>query len=86
MSQWDKLVADILSKDPNLRFDALYRALVRIGYTPEQPGGSSSHYTFRKAGHFPVTLPKHGDVKKVYIGLVSEAVKAYLKEEEQKHE
>lgn len=84
MSQWDKLVADILAKDPNLRFDSLYRALVRIGYTPEQPGGGSSHYTFRKSGHFPVTLPKHGAIKKVYIGLVSEAVKAYLKEEEQK--
>lgn len=82
MSQWDKLVADILAKDQNLRFDALYKALVRIGYTPEQPGGGGSHYTFRKAGHLPVTLPKHGAIKKVYVGLVSDAVRAYLKEDQ----
>lgn len=86
MSQWDKLVADILAKDQHLRFDALYKALVRIGYTPEQPGGGGSHYTFRKAGHLPVTLPKHGAIKRVYVGLVCDAVKAYLKEEEQKDE
>lgn len=34
----------------------------------------------------PVTLPKHGAIKKVYVSLVSEAVKTYLKEEEQKDE
>ena len=86
MSQWDKLLADIMAKDQNLRFDALYKAMVRMGYTPEEPGGGSSHYTFRKAGHMPVTLPKHGAIKKVYVSLVSEAVKAYLKEEAQKDE
>lgn len=79
-------MADILAKDQNLRFDALYKVLVRIGYTPEQPGGGSSHYTFRKAGHLPITPPKHGAIKRVYVGLVSDAVKAYLKEEEQKDE
>lgn len=29
----------------------------------------------------PLTLPRHTPMKKVYIELVSEAVKAYLKEE-----
>lgn len=81
MSQWEKLVADILRRDPALRFDELYKALVRMGYTAEQPRGGSSHYTFRKAGCMPLTLPRHTPMKKVYIELVSEAVKAYLKEE-----
>ena len=82
MSQWDKLVADILKKDPNLRFDDLCSALLRIGYTVVQPKGGSSHYTFRKAGHMPITLPKHSPIKKAYINLVSDAINTYLKEEQ----
>lgn len=80
MSQWDKLVDEILKQNPNLRFDDLYKALVKIGYAPEQPRGGSSHYTFRKAGCMPITLPKHTPMKKVYINLVSDAVRAYLQE------
>ena len=80
MSQWDKLVAEILNQNPNLRFEDLYKALVKIGYTPEQPRGDSSHYTFRKDGAMPITLPNHGPMKKVYINLVADAVRAYLQE------
>ena len=80
MSQWDKLVADILKQNPNLRFEELCKALVKIGYVPEQPRSGSSHYTFRKSGCTPITLPKHGPMKKAYINLVSDAVRAYLQE------
>lgn len=82
MSQWDKLIDKILAADPNLRFDDLYKALVKIGYIPSQPKGGSSHYTFRKAGCMPITLPKHIPLKKAYVNLVSEAVKAYLEVEQ----
>lgn len=82
MSQWDKLIAEILEKDANLRFDELYKALVKIGYTPSQPQGGSSHYTFRKAGCMPITLPRHTPVKKIYIDLVSDTVRAYLEEKQ----
>ena len=82
MSQWDKLVAEILAKEPDLRFEDLYKALIKMGYTPTQPGGGSSHYTFRKAGCTPITLPRHVPMKKIYINLVSEAVKAYLEVEQ----
>ncbi len=81
MSQWDKLIADILSESPNLRFDDLHKALVKIGYTPNQPRGGSSHYTFRKPGCAPVTLPKQSPMKQDYIRIVAEAVKRYLEEE-----
>ncbi len=81
MSQWDKLIADILSKSPNLRFEDLYKALVKIGYTPNQPRGGSSHYTFRKPGCAPVTLPKQNPMKQDYIRIVAEAVKRYSEEE-----
>ena len=82
MSQWDKLIAEILEKDANLRFDELYKALVKIGYTSNQPQGGGSHYTFRKAGCMPITLPRHIPMKKVYIDLVSDAVRAYLEEKQ----
>ena len=82
MSQWDKLMDKILAEDPSLRFADLYKALARMGYTPNQPKGGSSHYTFRKPGCPPITLPKHAPVKKAYINLVSEAVKAYLEVEQ----
>ena len=80
LSQWDKLVADILKQNPNLRFGDLCKALVKIGYTAEQPRGGSSHYTFRKDGCMPITLPKHTPMKKAYINLVADAVRAYLQE------
>lgn len=80
MSQWDKLVAAILAKDKSLRFEDLKKALLRIGYTMEQPRGGSSHYTFRKPGCMPITIPKHQPLNRAYIDLVSEAVKQYLEE------
>lgn len=80
MSQWDKLLEAILSEDSSLRFDDLSKALIRIGYTERQPNGGS-HYTFRKAGCKPITIPKHGTLSRAYIKLVSEAVKAYLEED-----
>ena len=80
LSQWDKLIAEILSKSPNLRFEDLAKALMKIGYSQNQPKGGSSHYTFRKNGRKPLTIPRHSPMKKIYIELVSEAVKADLEE------
>lgn len=80
MSQWDKLISEILNKSPNLRFDDLSKALIKIGYRKNQPKGGSSHYTFRKSGCAPITIPKHSPLKRAYIELVSEAVKAGLED------
>jgi len=82
LSQWDKLIADILRTDPNLRFESLYKALIKIGYTVNQPRGGSSHYTFRKEGCMPITLPKQSPINRAYIELVAEAVRTYLEEDE----
>ena len=81
MSQWDKLLTAILNMDPSLRFEDLSKALVNIGYTRNQPSSGSSHYTFRKAGCNPITIPRHGTLNRAYIKLVSEAVKAYFEED-----
>ena len=82
MSQWDKLIEDILKKSPSLRFEDLAKALVKIGYEEHQPNGGSSHYTFRKKDRMPVTIPKHRPLKKAYIELGADTVRAYLEETE----
>lgn len=82
MSKWDKLIAEILSKDKSLRFDDLAKALEKMGYTKKQPSGGSSHYTFRKAGCMPITIPKQSPMNKAYIELVYNIVIESLETEE----
>lgn len=81
MSKWEKLIEDILRHDRGLRFEELYKALEKIGYVAEQPRGGSSHYTFRRAGAMPITLPKKSPMNKAYIELVANAVEQFLREE-----
>lgn len=82
MSKWEKLISEILKGNKDLRFEDLAKALIKIGYTQHQPKGGSSHYTFRKKGCMPVTLPKHVPMNKAYIELVKETVSEYLREED----
>lgn len=82
MSKWDKLVQDILDQQREFRFQELKKALEMIGYHCEQPRGGSSHYTFRKFGCPPITLPKHVPMNRAYVKLVSEAIEKYLIAEE----
>lgn len=81
MSQWEKLIKEILKLNRNLRFEDLSKVLVRIGYTMEQPRGGSSHYTFRKLGCPPITIPKHQPLNKVYIEMVADVVRSYVEED-----
>ena len=52
MSKWDKLIARICNLSKDLRFTQLQKVLETYGYR-------SSHYTFRKQGKSPMTIPKH---------------------------
>lgn len=40
------------------------------------PRGGSSHYTFRKKGCQPITIPKHEPIKKVYVEMVRKIVES----------
>ncbi len=70
MSQWDKLLLRVCSLSKDLRFNELRKVLERYGYKMDAPGSGSSHYTFRKPGCRPITIPKHEPIKKVYIEMV----------------
>ena len=82
MSQWDKLLQRICSLSKDLRFDELRKILESYGYTMVVPKGGSSHYTFRKAGCSPITIPKHEPIKRVYVDMVRNVVES----EESKNE
>ena len=82
MSKWDKLLKRIYSLSKDLRFEELRKVLESYGYQMNAPKGGSSHYTFRKAGCQPITIPKHEPIKKVYV----EIVKQIVKSEERNHE
>jgi len=74
MSQWDKLLEKARKLSPDLRFEELKKILESYEYVMSVPKGGSSHYTFRKAGYPPITIPKHKPIKKVYIERVREVV------------
>ena len=82
MSQWDKLIKRILSLSNDLRFDELCRVLESLGYTMGAPRSGSSHYTFRKNGSAPITIPKHEPIKKVYVLMVKEVIESEEKNDE----
>ena len=82
MSKWDKLLKRIYSLSKDFRFEELRKVLESYGYQMKAPKGGSSHYTFRKAGCQPITIPRHEPIKKVYV----EMVKQIVESEERNHE
>lgn len=74
MSKFDKLLERITSLSKDMRFDELRKVLESFGYTMHSPKGGSSHYTFRKPGKMPITIPKHEPIKKVYVQMVKEVM------------
>lgn len=82
MSQWDKLISRICSLSKDLRFNELRRVLESYGYVMSAPRGGSSHFTFRKPGCQPITIPKHEPIKKVYVELVRQVVESEVQNRE----
>ena len=70
MSRWDKLLSRILSLSKDMRFGELKKVLESYGYEMNAPKSGSSHYTFRKPGKNPITIPKHESIKKIYVEMV----------------
>lgn len=82
MSKWDKLISKICKLSKDLRFDELKKVLENYGYEMKAPRSGSSHYTFRKNGCMPITIPKHEPIKKVYVLMVKEVVESEDKNDE----
>ena len=82
MSKWDKLLARIQTLSTDLRFDELRKVLESFGYDMKIPKSGSSHYTFRKSGCQPITIPKHEPIKKVYVEMVKQIVESEMGNDE----
>ena len=82
MSKWDKLLARIYSLSKDLRFEELRKVLESYGYQMYAPRGGSSHYTFRKAGCQPITIPKHEPIKKIYVEIIRQVAKSEAENDE----
>ena len=76
MSQWDKLIKRMRNLSKDLRFDELRKVLESYGYVMNAPRSGSSHYTFRKIGCVPITIPKHEPIKRVYVEMVRQIVES----------
>ncbi|MCM1103413.1 MAG: type II toxin-antitoxin system HicA family toxin [bacterium] len=76
MAKWEKLLARICSLSKDIRFEELRKVLESYGYKLYAPKGGGSHYTFRKQGCQPVTIPKHEPIKKVYVEMVKRIVES----------
>ena len=75
MSKWDKLLMRISNLSKDIRFDKLRKVMESYGYKMNAPR-RSSHYTFRKPGCQPITIPRHEPIKKVYVEMVKEIVES----------
>ncbi|MCD8158967.1 MAG: type II toxin-antitoxin system HicA family toxin [Clostridiales bacterium] len=82
MSKWDKLLSKILNLSKDMRFEELRKVLEQYGYEMNSPRKGSSHYTFRKPGCQPVTIPKHEPVKKVYVEIVKQIIESEVYNDE----
>lgn len=76
MSKWDKLLMRISNLSKDIRFDELRKVMESYGYKMSMPRSGSSHYTFRKPGCKPITIPRHEPIKKVYVEMVKEIVES----------
>lgn len=83
MSKWDKLLAKICTLSKDLRFDEMRKVLENYGYEMRPPRSGSSHYTFRKSGCPPITIPKHEPIKKVYVEMVKQIVESEVEKNEE---
>ena len=82
MSKWEKLLARISTLSKDLRFDELRKVLESCGYEMNAPRSGSSHYTFRKSGCQPITVPKHEPIKKIYVEMVKQIIENVEKSDE----
>lgn len=82
MSKWDKLLMRICTLSSDLRFGELRKVLESYGYEMYAPRSGSSHYTFRKPGCHPITIPKHEPIKKVYVEMVKQIVESEANNDE----
>jgi len=76
LSKWEKLLNKITTLSKDIRFTELRKILEGYGYEGRKPGGGSSHWTFRKQGKPPITIPENEPIKLAYVRLVKDIIES----------
>jgi hypothetical protein len=76
LSKWEKLLSKITGLSKDVRFAELIRILEGYGYEGKKPGGGSSHWTFRKQGKPPLTIPENEPIKLVYVRMIKDIIES----------
>jgi hypothetical protein len=76
LSKWEKLLSKITTLSKDVRFAELKRILESYGYEGRKPGSGSSHWTFRKQGKPPLTIPENEPIKLVYVRMVRDIIES----------
>lgn len=75
LSKWEKLLEKIRNNPKTVTFDEVDKVMRRLGYDGTFPRSGSSHCTYRKKGHTPITVPRHEPyVKEEYVKLIIEVM------------
>lgn len=76
MSKWEKLLSKITALSKDVRFAELKKILESYGYEGRKPGSGSSHWTFRKQGKPPITIPESEPIKLMYVRMVRDIIES----------
>lgn len=81
MSKWEKLLERISNMSKDVRFDEIKKILESYGYVANSPRSGSSHWTLRKQGKPPITIPKDNPIKLSYVKMVKYIIESEEDEE-----
>lgn len=71
MIKWQKLLERIRCNPKTVRFNEVKKILESMGYKGKKPKSGTSHWTFRKNGCMPITIPERNPyVKETYVKIV----------------
>lgn len=76
LSRWEKLLSKITALSKDVRFAELKKILESYGYEGRKPGSGSSHWTFRKQGKPPITIPESEPIKLMYVRMVRDIIES----------
>ena len=80
MSQLEKALQKLFSLPKEMRYEELKSILERFGFAGTESG--SSHITYRKDGYPNITIPRHGNIHRVYVKMIRDVIAEVQKDEE----
>lgn len=81
MSYFEKQLEKLFSLPKEMRYEEIKLLLEKFGFVGTETKSGSSHITYRKEGYPNITIPRHGNIKKVYLRMIKKALCEVIKDE-----